>query len=174
MLQLHLVDHNPVLVAAWRECFRSFPEVAIRQGDLLAVAENAVVSPANSFGFLDGGIDRAYLAFFGLHIQERVQQASAARPEGHLPVGASIVVRTGHGRIPFLILAPTMLLPEVVAEDHSYRALRAVLRLAGHDAGVGRMVFCPGLGTGVGGGAPDAAAREMAQAYQDWKDARQG
>ena len=42
--------------------------------------------------------------FFGSQLQERVQDAIARRPGGHLPVGASLVVRTGHGRIPFLIV----------------------------------------------------------------------
>ena len=37
------------------------------------------------------------------------------RPEGHLPVGASLVVRTGHERIPHLIVAATMLSPETAS-----------------------------------------------------------
>jgi hypothetical protein len=93
-LHLSLVDLDPALVAAWAEGFRGFPEVTIRQEDLLA-------------------------------------EAIARRPEGHLPVGASLVVRTGHPRIPYLIVAPTMVLPEAVSADHCYRAMRAVLRESG-------------------------------------------
>lgn len=71
----------------------------------------------------------------------------------------------------FLIVAPTMPAPEMVSADHSYRAMRAVLRVAGESPEVSREVFCPGLGTGVCGVAPVSAAREMAQAYADWKEA---
>jgi O-acetyl-ADP-ribose deacetylase (regulator of RNase III) len=170
-VQLNLVDLDPVLVAAWGEAFRPFPEVTVRQADILAVAENAVVSPANCSGFMDGGIDRAYLACFGQQLQLRVQDAIARRPEGHLPVGASLVVRTGHSRIPYLVVAPTMLLPEAVGEDHCFRAMRAVLRLAGRYPEVSKNVFCPGMGTGVGMVPPELAAREMARAYGHWKEA---
>jgi O-acetyl-ADP-ribose deacetylase (regulator of RNase III) len=171
-MHLYLADLDPALVAAWFEAFQPFPEVTISQADLLAVAENAVVSPANSFGFMDGGIDRAYTDFFGRQLERRVQEAIARRPEGHLPVGASLVVRTDNSRIPYLIVAPTMLLPEAVSEDHCYRAMRAILRVAAGLPEVGRAVFCPGLGTGVGMVAPRMAAREMAEAYSDWRRGR--
>src|SRR5262249_59304991 len=110
-MNLHLIDLNERLVEAWGVVFQQFPEVTIQQGDLLAVAENCVVSPANSYGFMDGGIDAAYRAFFGAQIETAVQDAIARRPEGHLPVGASLVVRTGHQRVPFMIVAPTITLP---------------------------------------------------------------
>jgi O-acetyl-ADP-ribose deacetylase (regulator of RNase III) len=171
-MDLHLVDLDPDVVAAWGEAFRPFPEVTVRLADPLAVAENAVVSPANAAGFMDGGLDQALVDFFGRQVQLRVREAIDRRPEGHLPVGAGLVVPTGHRRIPYLIVAPTMLSPEFVPDDHCFRAMRAVLRLAGQHPEVGRLVFCPGLGTGVGGVAPEAAAREMARAYGVWKNAR--
>lgn len=167
-MKLHLVDINPALVEAWREAFRPYPEVDIQHADLLAVAENTVVSPANSFGFMDGGIDRSFVDFFGHPLQARVQDAINLRPEGFLPVGSSLVIHTGHTRIPFLIVAPTMLAPEMVSAENSYRATRAVLRVA-QSPEVSREVYCPGLGTGVGGVAPRDAAREMAVAYAEWK-----
>jgi O-acetyl-ADP-ribose deacetylase (regulator of RNase III) len=171
-MTLHLVDTNPALVRAWRETFALFPEVGVRQADLLAVASNAVVSPANGYGFMDGGIDAAYVRFFGNAIEGRVRDAVAKRPEGYLPVGAGVVIATGHDRIPHLIVAPTMLMPEAVPSQNCYRALRAVLRIASAVAEVGRAVYCPGLGTGVGGVPAEEAAKEMARAYGDWKAAQ--
>jgi O-acetyl-ADP-ribose deacetylase (regulator of RNase III) len=170
MVQLHLVDDNLALVVAWREAFEPYPEVVVHEGDLLSLAKNAVVSPANSSGYMDGGIDQAYRDFFGQQVERRVQEAIRLRPEGHLPVGASLMVRTGHQRIPCLIVAPTMLMPEAASGMDCYRAMRAVLRLAEEDPALGRLVYCPGLGTGVGGVAPAIAASEMAQAYGDWKE----
>jgi O-acetyl-ADP-ribose deacetylase (regulator of RNase III) len=168
MVQLYLVDVNPALVAAWKTFFEPFPQVIIRQGDILAAAHNAVASPANCLGFMDGGIDQVYADFFGAHVEDKVREAIARRPEGHLPVGAAVAVKTGHRRVPLLVVAPTMLLPEAVGEDTCYRAFRAVLRLAGQHRELGKAVYCPGLATGVGGVSPSDAAREMARAYADW------
>jgi len=168
-MTLHLVGVNAQLVRAWRKAFRRFPEVSIHKGDILGIAEHCIVSPANSYGFMDGGIDLAYRKFFGAQIERTVQEAIARRPEGHLPVGAALVVRTGHGRVPYLIVAPTMTMPEAVGSDNSYRALRAVLRLAGADSEVGRSLYCPGLATGTGKVLPNEAAQMMMLAYADWK-----
>ncbi len=166
-MNLHLVDFNGHVVNAWAEAFSAFPEVTIQQGDLLAVAKNSVVSPANSYGFMDGGIDAAYRTFFGPQIERKVQEAVTRRPEGHLPVGASLVVPTGHQRVPFLIVAPTMTVPEQVMSNNCYRAMRAILRVATGE--VGQHIYCPGLATGVGMVPPENAAAMMAQAYRDWK-----
>src|SRR5512134_1227637 len=125
-MRLHLVDHDGDLIDAWADPFARFPEVTVQQGNLLAVAEHCVVSPANSYGFMDGGIDAAYRAFFGAQIEQTVRDAITRRPEGHLPVGASLVVRTGHEHVPFMIVAPTMTVPEQVESRHCYRAMRAV------------------------------------------------
>lgn len=171
LVNLHLVDTNSAVVRAWRESFATFPEVTAQEGDLLRVAFNAIVSPANGYGFMDGGIDLAYSSFFGRDVEVMVRDTLAQRPEGYLPVGASVVIRTGRPRLPYLIVAPTMLMPEAVPSQNCYRAMRAVLRAAGADERVGRAVFCPGLGTGVGGVPAEDAAHEMALAYGDWKAA---
>jgi len=171
-MRLHLVDHNGHLVNAWTRAFEPFPDVSVQQGDLLEVAEHCVVSPANSYGFMDGGIDAAYLGFFGTRIQQVVQDAIARRPEGFLPVGGSLVVNTGHERIPFLVVAPTMAIPEQVESSHCYRAMRAILRIAQTTPEVARDIYCPGLATGIGAVPPTEAAAKMAEAYRDWKNQR--
>jgi O-acetyl-ADP-ribose deacetylase (regulator of RNase III) len=165
---LHFVDTSGDLVDELRRVFAGVEEVVCSCGDILAVARNAIVSPANSYGFMDGGIDAAYSTFFGPRVQIAVQEAISRRPEGYLPVGASLAVRTGHERIPFLIVAPTMLTPEEVPSDNCYRAMRAVLRLIGAEPEVGREVFCPGLATGTGRVPPADAAEQIFRAYDDW------
>ncbi|HWX19714.1 MAG TPA: macro domain-containing protein [Candidatus Binatia bacterium] len=170
-MNLHLIDCNSDVVNAWVEAFKRFPEVHVQQGDLLATAEHCVVSPANSYGFMDGGIDAAYRAFFGPQIERAVQDAVTRRPEGHLPVGAGLFVRTGHARVPYLIVAPTMAMPEPVESRNCYRAMKAILRIATANIEVGRNIYCPGLGTGVGMVPPENAAAAMAEAYREWKSA---
>jgi O-acetyl-ADP-ribose deacetylase (regulator of RNase III) len=166
---LHFVDTSGDLVDELRRVFAGVDEVVCSDGDILAVAQNAIVSPANSYGFMDGGIDAAYSAFFGSRLQATVQEAINRRPEGYLPVGASLAVRTGHDRIPFLIVAPTMHFPEEVPSDNCYRAMRAILRIMRTEPDVGRDVFCPGLATGIGRVPPAEAAEQIFRAYDDWR-----
>jgi O-acetyl-ADP-ribose deacetylase (regulator of RNase III) len=169
-MPIHFVDSEEEVVVALSRAFVGIEDVSCTVGDILAVARNAVVSPANGYGFMDGGIDGAYLAFFGPALQVSVQEAINERPEGHLPVGASIVVRTGHRRIPFLIVAPTMQTPEEVTSDHCYRAMRAVLRQVRSNPGLLSEIYCPGLATGIGRVPAAEAADQMLRAYTDWKD----
>lgn len=168
-MKLFLVDDHPDVAEALRASFAPFPEVVVSCGDILAIAENTVVSPANSRGYMDGGIDRRYLAHFGQQLQVVVQDAIQRRPEGFLPIGASLLVPTGDLTIPNVILAPTMQEPEQIAADNCYRAMRAVLRIADQWAERIESVYCPGLGTGVGQVPFAEAAQAMAAAYRDWK-----
>jgi O-acetyl-ADP-ribose deacetylase (regulator of RNase III) len=167
-MKLTFIDRSPLVVEALLKAFVSFPEVSVLHGNLLKNAENSVVSPANSYGFMDGGIDKDYLAFFGPSLQQTVTQMTSSRPEGHLPVGASAIVLTGHQTIPYLILAPTMVTPEFIPPENVYRAMRAILRLAKINSHRINNVYSPGLGSGVGGVAPEVAAANMAEAYGDF------
>ena len=172
-MELHLVDSSPEVAQALASQFRLFPEIDVCCDDILSVGSGAVVSPANGHGYLDGGIDHAYLERFGLGFAGRVRDACNARPEGHLPVGASAIVRTGSLPIEFVILAPTMVMPEAVPASHAGRALAAVLRIAG-TLPSGTPVYCPGLATGVGQVSPEEAASSKAQAYRRWLGSRPG
>ncbi len=146
-MQLVLVDTDPVLVDHWKREFAAFSEVEVVWGHILPLAQNAIVSPANSYGIMDGGIDLLYLQYFGMQVQDRVLDAISRRQEGYLPVGASLVVKTDHPKIPYLVVSPAMLVPEPVPPANSFFAMSAALRAASSHAGITR-VYCPGLGTG--------------------------
>jgi O-acetyl-ADP-ribose deacetylase (regulator of RNase III) len=167
-MQLHLVDIDADVVRAWEAAFAGLPGVDIACEDILRVARVCVVSPANSFGYMDGGLDEAYYDFFGPQIQVKVQAEIDRRPERLLPVGGSLLIPTGHPRIPFLIVAPTMEMPGPVWRANVYHAMVAVLRCAARRADVITDVYCPGLATGTGRVEPSIAAAEMAAAYRDW------
>ncbi len=169
-MKLFLVDVDPLLVEAWAAAFAGISEVHVLEADILKVAGNTIVSPANSYGFMDGGIDRQYTDFFGLRPQTEIQECIAQRPEGFLPVGAAVLVRTGHQRIPYMISAPTMFLPEPVRSSNCFFAMSAILKTAYANRDVVEKVYCPGLATGTGRVAPEIAAKEMAAAYQKWRD----
>jgi hypothetical protein len=59
-MELWLIDRNGELVEAWQKEFEGIDEVHTECGDILKIAENTIVSPANSYGYMDGGIDLEY------------------------------------------------------------------------------------------------------------------
>lgn len=164
------------LEAAWRSVCGDLPNVEIHRGDIFATAPDAVVSPANSFGFMDGGIDAVYTRVFGPGVQARLQERIRARHFGELLVGAADIVETEHREIPYLIAAPTMRVPMILRDTvNAYLAARAVLILiaAGRlDDGAPvrsrvRRVAFPGLGTGVGRLPAEVCAHQVRAAIED-------
>src|SRR3954469_25564103 len=102
------------LADAWERFCGDLEGVRVHRGSILDVHCDAVVSPANSFGFMDGGIDHLYSHHFGWEVQERLQELIRNRHRGELRVGAAEIVETGHARIPYLIAAPTMRVPMIL------------------------------------------------------------
>jgi O-acetyl-ADP-ribose deacetylase (regulator of RNase III) len=171
-MNLVLAGFQPELIAAWEREFAAFPEVEVRRGDLLDVAADAYVSPANSFGWMDGGIDWALRERFGQQIEDAVRE-KIAEVGGELPVGDALVVSTGDDEVPYLISAPTMKLPSWVGHsNNAYLAMRALLRAARAFArrhpGELETIALPGLCTGVGRMDPELAAGQMRRAYEEF------
>lgn len=169
--QIHLRDISPAVVQAWRESFERVESVEISQGDIFDVSADAIVSPANSFGYMDGGIDLVYSQHFGWDLQRRLQELIRTQFDGELPVGQAAIVETKDGRIPYLVSAPTMRLPMNVANTlNAYLAFRAVLQaVRDHNRrqpGTIRSILCPGLGTAVGRMPPRRCARQMLAAHR--------
>ena len=162
--KLIFCDTDNDVIEALKYHFRSVSDVGFQVGNILDIASNIVLSPANSYGFMDGGIDKDYANFFGDNLQRNVLEKVRSRPEGYLPVGAAVRIQTGHKEIPFLILSPTMLHPEMIPSINVFRAFRAALKcIRSHK--VEGPVYSPGFGTGVGGVEPDEAANMMFEAY---------
>src|SRR5262249_25892967 len=114
--KIFLVDRSPRLIAAWEEAFYPFPPVETRLADFFSLPADAMVSPANSFGIMDGGLDLAIRDAMGFSVQEAVQRVIVERHHGELAVGTAEVVETGDPRWPFLVVAPTMRVPESVGQ----------------------------------------------------------
>jgi O-acetyl-ADP-ribose deacetylase (regulator of RNase III) len=169
-LQIVLTAIDTPLAAAWQRWCADLRCVEVHQGSIFDAACDAVVSPANSFGFMDGGIDRLYTEFFGPAVQERVQACIRGCHGGELLVGQADIVPTGHAAIPYLIAAPTMRVPMPLGRSiHPYLAARAVFLLAGQPVAdhVRRVAFS-GLGTGVGRVPPVACAKQVRAAIEDF------
>jgi O-acetyl-ADP-ribose deacetylase (regulator of RNase III) len=159
------------MVEAWRDQFAHAPDVEVSLGDIFDLTADAVVSPANSFGFMDGGIDLVYSRRFGWGLQERLREVLRQDHDGELPVGQAVVVETGGRVIPFLISAPTMRVPMDVSNTvNAYLAFRAAIRAAQEHNRMSQqridVLLCPGLGTAVGRMPHKLCALQMHYAYQ--------
>ncbi|MGW2253942.1 macro domain-containing protein [Kitasatospora sp. NPDC001660] len=107
-LRVVLTDLNTTVVDAWRAAFADTPGIEIRTGSILDEKVDAWVSPTNSRGRMDGGVDAVIKRHLGAGIQLRVQRAIRAGFAGHLPVGSAVCVPSGAVNPKFLISAPTM------------------------------------------------------------------
>lgn len=179
-MQLILCAMDDDLLSAWQQECGALPGVEIHAGSIFERAADALVSPANSFGFMDGGIDLAISEQLGWQVQDRLRALLARDYDGELLVGQAVLVPTDAADFPLLIAAPTMRMPAVLPRDtvNPYLATRAVLRLVQHDTwvvdgqelalrGLIRSVAFPGMGTGIGGVSAQACARQMRQAITD-------
>jgi O-acetyl-ADP-ribose deacetylase (regulator of RNase III) len=169
-LTLRLRDRNAPVVDAWRRHFGDRANVEIGFGDIFEATADAIVSPANSFGYMDGGIDAAYLDRFGAGLQSRLQKHLREHHHGELAVGEAVVVETHALDIPWLVSAPTMRVPSPVPKTlNAYLAFRAALRaVLAHNRTAEspiRSILCPGLATAIGAMPAERCARQMRFAY---------
>ncbi len=123
------------------------------QGDLTALAVDAVVNAANDHLWMGGGVAGAIKRRGGVEIEQEAMRL------GPLPVGEAVAA--GAGRLPcrYVIHAVTMGQDLVTSERAIRAATRSALRVA-ETLGV-RSVAFPALGTGVGGFPLDLAAAAM-------------
>jgi len=169
-MKIFLIAREHELRVAWERHFTGAADVSVIEGDIFDIGADALVSPANSFGFMDGGLDHQISERLGWDIQDAVQRAIQARPLRELLIGEAIVVPTRDARTPWLIAAPTMRVPMRISESvNAYLAMKAILiaARAHHDAIPIESIAVPGLGTGVGKIDPNTAARQMWQAYDE-------
>jgi O-acetyl-ADP-ribose deacetylase (regulator of RNase III) len=168
-MNISLIYRDQPLGDAWQAAFAEYPEVSVVAGDLTEVRSDAVVSPANSFGFMDGGLDLALSERLGWDLQDRLQEAIHQLPERELLVGKALTLATGDPHIPWLIAAPTMRVPmsfQIATSINAYLAMKAILLAAiGHPEI--NSVAIPGLCTGVGRMPPEIAAQQMRAAYAE-------
>lgn len=123
-------------------------------GDILKHQADALVSPANSFGYMDGGLDLVLSQHFGWDLEKRVRTEILTHHHGELPVGNALTVPTENSVLPWLVCAPTMRVPmRVEGTFNAYLAFRAILievrRFNRIEPRI-RTLLVPGLGTGEG------------------------
>jgi len=160
-------QNDAELISAWNSYCGDLDFVEVYVGSILDLDVDAVVSPANSFGFMDGGIDYVYTEFFGAGLQDDLQGTILMERMGELLVGEAQAIETFHDQIPYVISAPTMRVPMILGPTsiNPYLAARAALREA--NAYELDSIAFPGLGTGVGQVPPNICAHQVRVAIDE-------
>ncbi|EBP4101906.1 macro domain-containing protein [Salmonella enterica] len=173
MIKLILSAPEPAMAAAFECYFQNTDNVEIIPGPFETIPEfDCMVSAANSFGLMDGGVDAAITTYFGTQLQRRVQKYIIQEYLGEQPVGSAFVIETGNSKHPWLIHAPTMRVPLIIdGTDAVYNATRAaLLAIFQHNKSVAeykkiKSVVFPAMGAGCGQVPPDSVARQMRLAW---------
>ncbi|EFO1266405.1 macro domain-containing protein [Escherichia coli] len=176
MIKLILSAPVHEMAEAFKRVFANADNVDVVEKTFEAIPEfDCMVSAANSFGLMDGGVDAAITAFFGTQLQTRVQNHILREYLGEQPVGTAFVIETGDNNHPWLVHAPTMRVPLTIdGTDAVYNATWAALlaifqhnKNATTDRKIKTVVF-PAMGAGCGQVPFESVARQMKQAWDNF------
>lgn len=131
---------------------------------------DALVSPANSFAIMDGGVDYHIREFCNTDIENNIRERSPI-----IPVGTCVTELTYNPLIPLLISAPTMTIPMDISRTiNGYLATRAALgefEIEFYPYGLeSHTILFMGMGGLTGGYSPNQCARQMLKAMEDYKN----
>ena len=164
-IKLTIVDPKQGFIDLLNQYFSDVPEVTAIKGDFHAHRADALVSPANSFGIMDGGIDGLYTEMIGHKMQRDLQEKILKDFHGELPIGSSVDIKINNNQFKWLISAPTMRTPQNIANTNFvYLAFRSMLLTVIKNPEI-ETVLTPGFGTGTGRMHIKVAATQMKLAW---------
>jgi O-acetyl-ADP-ribose deacetylase (regulator of RNase III) len=165
-MKLTIATQNENTYDIFERMFKDEKDVVIYLGSAFDVESEALVSPANSFGYMDGGFDAQILDTLGSYIENRVREKIARVAYGELPIGRCSSIGLDRGAFKNLLIVPTMRVPmDVHLTSNAYVAMRAMLSKVKTDEI--DSVTMPVLCTGVGKMDPLVAATQMKMAYKN-------
>jgi O-acetyl-ADP-ribose deacetylase (regulator of RNase III) len=136
--------------------------IIVEKGDITKIACDAIVNPANSYGYMGGGVAGAIKRVGGLEIEK---EAVSKAP---IPLGTAIFTTAGNLPCGFIIHAPTMKQPAMrISSENVENATRAALKLAA-EKNI-KTIAIPGMGTGVGGVPLEDAAKVMTNVAKEYE-----
>lgn len=151
-MKIYLLSDNDDMINSWYMYFMNAKNVEIVCDDFGNFMNNSdvecIVSPANSFGLMDGGYDLAITEYFGDELQQKVQKYIIDNFYGEQPVGSSFFIKTNiKGKT--LIHTPTMRIPEVITDvGVIYHCMRSCLITAKQNDV--KSIVIPAFGAGTG------------------------
>lgn len=175
---IKLILSAPVyeMADAFKRVFGNADNVDVAEKPFETIREfDCMVSAANSFGLMDGGVDAAITAFFGTQLQTRIQNHILREYLGEQSVGSAFVIETGDNHHPWLVHAPTMRVPLTIdGTDAVYNATwAALLAIFQHNKNATtdrkiKTVVLPAMGAGFGQVPFESVARQMKLAWDNF------
>ena len=167
--QVILLDMSQSMCKSWKEEFGdSDKKISIVNADFISyISRNnevdGIVSPANSFGLMDGGYDAAITSFFGQNLMKKIQDKIISEHGGIQPIGSALVVPIDDKR--YLIHVPTMIYPGPIEDVRIiYQCMRSTLNAA--DKYNMKNIVIPAFGRLTGRVEERVVARMMRLGYE--------
>jgi O-acetyl-ADP-ribose deacetylase (regulator of RNase III) len=137
-------------------------KITIKEEDITELIVDAIVNPANSYGYMGGGVAGAIKERGGQEIElEAVSQAP-------IPIGFAVITTSGKLHCKHVIHAPTMEQPAALTSIENIKeATNAALQCA--DENNLKKIAIPGMGTGVGKVPKDKAAIAILEAIMNFE-----
>lgn len=166
-MKITLLDRNKKMTNIWKLYFQDCADVEVVCDDFAHFMDNneidCVVSPANSYGLMDGGYDLAISEWFGWDLQEKVQKYIIENFKGEQPVTTSFCIDTGVNNYK-LIHTPTMRIPSDIDDPMIvYHCMRNTL-ICAISNNIDRIVI-PAFGGACGGLKEQVIASMMYRGY---------
>ena len=171
-LKFYLCGNSRESTDAFMDQFSDLPSVSIVLGDILNLDTHAIVSPANSFGDMSGGLDKAIDCFYKYEAQKKAMNLIQNKHFGEMPVGNAEILSMNTEQFPYLVCAPTMRIPGKLVKENinAYLAMRAILielkKFNSFKPGGIKSVAIPSLCSGVGGNSYIESAKQMRMAFE--------
>ena len=137
--------------------------IIVEKSDLTKIPCDAIVNPANSYGYMGGGVAGAIKRVGGNEIEkEAISKA---------PIDVGRAVSTTSGSLPckYVIHAPTMKRPAMRIDFENVRLATKAALEKGKKLNL-RSIAIPGMGTGVGGVSTDKAAEIITNLAKEFEN----
>ena len=129
-IQFYFVDRNKDVVDTYGSVFRDLKNVTVHRGNILGQKADCIVSPGNSYGCMDGGVDKA-INYTLNYISKDIKEIINNYYMGEQPIGTCLLIKVleeNYNGYKYLAHTPTMRVPEDVSQnDNAYIAFRALL-----------------------------------------------
>ena len=169
-IKIIFVDKNRDTADTVKEPFKDLLNVEVIRCDIAQIPyADCMVSPGNSYGLMDGGVDKTINLMLD-DIQVRVKDVINSVYYGEQPVGTCFFLETDNQKYQYLAHVPTMMKPKDISKTlNAYLAFRALLAgILNHnkvnDKKITSILLTP-FCTGAGEMDAEESARQMRLAY---------
>lgn len=168
-LTIYLLDVNPANIKELRKAFQNYKEVIVVEDNFDHFMKifndvECIVSPANSFGSMSGGYDRAIRDYFGLEVEYAVKRYINTNLFGEQRTGTAFIIDVPNTNKK-LIHCPTMRWPQPLKDKTViYHCMRTTL-IEAIKNNIHSIVI-PSFGGATGKVEPHIIAKYMKEGYE--------